>query len=80
MSIWHLLILAVVVVLIFGTGKLGKIGPDLGAAIRGFKKSLNGDDAESARADAALLRADPQRAASRGADQREPETVDVKSC
>lgn len=79
MSIWHLLILAVVVVLIFGTGKLGKIGPDLGAAIRGFKKSLNGDDAESTRADAALLRAAPQRADSRGADQREPETVDVKS-
>lgn len=44
MSIWHLLILAVVVLLVFGTGKLSSIGPDLGAAIRGFKKNLNGED------------------------------------
>lgn len=44
MSIWHLLILAVVVLLVFGTGKLSSIGPDLGAAIRGFKKNLNGEE------------------------------------
>lgn len=44
MSIWHLIILVVVVVLVFGTGKLSSIGPDLGAAIRGFKKNLNGED------------------------------------
>ena len=44
MNIWHLVILAVVVVLIFGTGKLSSIGPDLGAAIRGFKKNLNGEE------------------------------------
>ncbi|MGY3039432.1 sec-independent protein translocase protein TatA [Rhodanobacter sp. TND4EL1] len=77
MSIWHLLILAVVAVLIFGTGKLSKIGPDLGSAIRGFKKSLNGDD-DATPDDAALLRADPQSADSRPT-QRTPETVDVKS-
>jgi len=49
MSIWHLLILAVVVVLVFGTGKLSTIGPDLGSAIRGFKKSMNGEDDPLAR-------------------------------
>ncbi|EIL86871.1 twin-arginine translocase TatA/TatE family subunit [Rhodanobacter sp. 115] len=77
MSIWHLLILAVVVLLIFGTGKLSKIGPDLGSAIRGFKKSLDGDDAESKRDDAALLRAEAQPADNSRSGQREP--VDVKS-
>ena len=49
MSIWHLIILLVVVVLLFGTGKLSKIGPDLGAAIRGFKKSMNGEDEPAAK-------------------------------
>jgi len=44
MSIWHLVILVVVVVLVFGTGKLSTIGPDLGAAIRGFKKNMNGGE------------------------------------
>ena len=43
MSILHLIILLVVVALVFGTGKLSSIGPDLGAAIRGFKKNLKGE-------------------------------------
>ncbi len=60
MSIWHLVILAVVVLLIFGTGKLSKLGPDLGAAIRDFKKNLNGDDEEAKRQEAASLRAEAQ--------------------
>jgi sec-independent protein translocase protein TatA len=61
MSIWHLIILLVVVVLLFGTGKLSKIGPDLGAAIRGFKKSMNGDDEPAAQpAQPESLGADPQ--------------------
>ena len=37
-SIWQLLIIAVIVVLLFGTKKLGSIGSDLGASIKGFKK------------------------------------------
>jgi sec-independent protein translocase protein TatA len=62
MSIWHLIILLVVVVLLFGTGKLSKIGPDLGAAIRGFKKSMNGEDEPAAKpAQPESLRADPPR-------------------
>ncbi|MCP1373111.1 twin-arginine translocase TatA/TatE family subunit [Dyella lutea] len=44
MSIWHLIILLIVVVVIFGTGKLRNVGSDLGGAIRDFKKGLNGDD------------------------------------
>jgi sec-independent protein translocase protein TatA len=65
MSIWHLIILLVVVVVVFGTGKLTKIGPDLGAAIRGFKKSMDGeDDAAVKPAAPESLRADPPPAAS----------------
>jgi len=43
-SIWHWLLLLVIVLVIFGTGKLTKIGPDLGNAVRGFKKALQGDE------------------------------------
>ena len=64
-SIWHWLILLVVVLLIFGTKKIRNLGPDLGAAIRDFKKGLNGDDEakqkdeEAKRKAAETLRADP---------------------
>lgn len=43
LSIWHWLILLVVVVLIFGTRKLRNVGSDLGSAVRGFKEGLHGD-------------------------------------
>ena len=63
MSIWHLIILLVVVVVVFGTGKLTKIGPDLGAAIRGFKKSMDGEEDPAVKpVPPETLRADPPRA------------------
>ncbi len=40
-SIWQLLIVAVIVVLLFGTKKLRNIGGDLGSAVKGFKKAMN---------------------------------------
>jgi sec-independent protein translocase protein TatA len=43
-SIWHWLIVLVVVVLIFGTKKLGNIGADLGKAVRGFKDGLKSEE------------------------------------
>lgn len=43
-SIWQLAIIAVIVVLLFGTKKLRGIGGDLGGAIKGFKKALKEDD------------------------------------
>ena len=59
-SFWHWIILLVVVLVIFGTGKLSKIGPDLGNAVRGFKKAMQGDDEEEAkRKETEQLRADP---------------------
>lgn len=43
-SIWHWLIVLIVVVLIFGTKKLGNIGKDLGSAVKGFKEGMKNDD------------------------------------
>ena len=47
LSIWHWLIVLVVVVLIFGTKKLRNIGQDLGGAVKGFKEGMK--SAESGR-------------------------------
>ena len=40
LSIWHWLIVLLVVVLIFGTKKLRNIGQDLGGAVKGFKEGM----------------------------------------
>ncbi len=39
-SIWHWLIVLLVVVLVFGTKKLRNIGSDLGGAVKGFKEGM----------------------------------------
>ena len=46
-SIWQLLIIAVIVVLLFGTKKLRNLGGDLGSAVKGFKSAI-GDEKEAA--------------------------------
>ncbi|MDR0218876.1 MAG: Sec-independent protein translocase subunit TatA [Enterobacteriaceae bacterium] len=43
-SIWQLLIIAVIVVLVFGTNKLRTLGSDLGESIKGFKKAMNDEE------------------------------------
>ncbi|MBY6199182.1 Sec-independent protein translocase subunit TatA [Vibrio hangzhouensis] len=43
-SIWQLLIIAVIVILLFGTKKLRGIGGDLGGAVKGFKKAMSEDE------------------------------------
>jgi sec-independent protein translocase protein TatA len=58
LSIWHWLIVLVVVVLIFGTKKLRNIGQDLGGAVKGFKEGMKTpEDAAAAAA------SDPQQPA-----------------
>ncbi len=49
-SIWHWLIVLLVVVLIFGTKKLKNMGSDLGAAVKGFKDGVKsgGETADAA--------------------------------
>ncbi len=45
-SIWHWLIVLVVVVLVFGTKKLSNLGSDLGKAVKGFKEGVQTEDDE----------------------------------
>ncbi|SUA35921.1 twin arginine translocase A [Neisseria zoodegmatis] len=40
-SIWHWVVVLVIVVLIFGTKKLRNVGKDLGGAVHDFKQGLN---------------------------------------
>ena len=40
-SIWHWVIVLVIVVLVFGTKKLRNVGKDLGGAVHDFKQGLN---------------------------------------
>ena len=51
-SIWQLLIVAVIVVLLFGTKKLRNIGGDLGSAIKGFKKAMGDEESQQDKKDA----------------------------
>lgn len=45
-SIWHWLIVLVIVLLVFGTKKLRNIGGDLGGAVKGFKDGVKGGEEE----------------------------------
>ena len=46
-SVWHWLIVLVIVLLIFGTKKLRNVGEDLGGAVRGFREGMKGAAAEN---------------------------------
>ena len=73
-SIWHWLIVLVIVALVFGTKKIRNIGADLGGAVKGFKEGMkdpNAKDADTA-ATAAAEAAPTQRVAS-------GETIDVQA-
>jgi sec-independent protein translocase protein TatA len=50
-SIWHWLIVLLVVILIFGTKKLKNMGSDLGAAVKGFKDGVKDGTGSGAAAD-----------------------------
>ena len=74
-SIWHWLIVLLVVVLIFGTKKLKNIGADLGGAVKGFKDGVkSGGDAA---ADAAPVV--PPQQVSTQARAQDGNTVDVEA-
>lgn len=44
LSIWHLLMVLLIVALLFGTKKLRNIGGDLGSAIKSFKSALGSEE------------------------------------
>lgn len=54
-SIWHWLVVLVIVLLVFGTKKLRNIGTDLGGAVKGFKDGMKDGTADRPEADAAQV-------------------------
>jgi sec-independent protein translocase protein TatA len=70
MSIWHWLVVLVIVMLVFGTKKLGNMGSDLGKAVKGFKDGVRGEE-EKAEAPA-----QPPQAPQQVADKT---TIDVEA-
>ena len=73
-SVWHWLIVLLIVVLVFGTKKLKNIGSDLGGAVKGFKDGVKDG---STSADPAGTSAAQQVASQKTA--READTVDVEA-
>ena len=73
-SIWHWLIVLLIVVLVFGTKKLKNIGSDLGGAVKGFKDGMR-DGSTSAAADGTTP--PPQVGTTKSA--ADPNTVDVET-
>lgn len=70
-SIWQLLIVAAIVIMLFGTKKLRGLGGDLGGAIKGFKQAMAEEENQPA---------DPYRIARKTADTVETrESADHKS-
>ena len=73
-SIWHWLIVLLIVVMVFGTKKLKNIGSDLGGAVKGFKDGIKDGEqgtAESSSAPAAKVTQDNARASK--------DTIDVEA-
>ena len=73
MSIWHWLIVLAIVVVVFGTKKLGNIGKDVGSAVKGFKDGMRDGQADDAAATAAAPAQISEQAA------KAANTVDVAS-
>jgi len=48
LSIWHWLIVLLIVVMVFGTKKLKNIGSDLGGAVKGFKDGMKDGSSDAA--------------------------------
>ena len=74
-SIWHWLIVLLVVVLIFGTKKLKNIGSDLGGAVKGFKDGIKSGGEAPAEADPAA----PAQQVTANKKAADPNTVDVEA-
>ncbi|MBY4898306.1 Sec-independent protein translocase subunit TatA [Cupriavidus sp. AU9028] len=67
-SIWHWLIVLVIIMLVFGTKKLRNIGQDLGGAVKGFKDGMK--DANGNPVDDTAAAAQPK-------ELRDTTTIDV---
>jgi sec-independent protein translocase protein TatA len=70
-SIWHWLIVLLIVVMVFGTKKLKNIGSDLGGAVKGFKDGIK--DGEQGAA------AEPSAKVTQDSAKATKETIDVEA-
>jgi len=76
-SIWQLLIIAVIVVLLFGTKKLRNLGGDLGSAIKGFKSAI-GDEKDSAKSTDNISEQSAEKSSENLADNSTTSANDIK--
>jgi len=70
-SIWHWVIVLVIVIVVFGTKKLKNVGSDLGSAVKGFKDGMK----DGASSDATT----PAQQVSNSAKAQDANTVDVEA-
>ena len=70
-SVWHWLIVLLIVVMVFGTKKLKNLGSDLGGAVKGFKDGMK--DGTASADDAAAAQVTQQTAAA------ENQTIDIEA-
>lgn len=76
LSIWHWLIVLLVVVMVFGTKKLKNIGADLGGAVKGFKDGMKDGTTPPDDTTATTTPSTVQVARSAASD---PSTIDVQA-
>ena len=68
-SIWHWLIVLLIVVMVFGTKKLKNLGSDLGGAVKGFKDGMKQGESDET----------PEQVAQATAAEKTAETIDVEA-
>ncbi|MCP5280531.1 MAG: Sec-independent protein translocase subunit TatA [Rhodoferax sp.] len=73
-SIWHWLIVLLIVVMVFGTKKLKNMGSDLGSAVKGFKDGMK--DGSSSDED---VKSGPAAQVSNSAKSADKSTIDVEA-
>jgi len=80
-SIWHWLIVLVIILLVFGTKKLRNLGSDLGGAVKGFKDGIkdgaHGAGPEASASATAPAAGQPTIQAAPAAQQSNSKTIDV---
>ncbi|HHR6224369.1 twin-arginine translocase TatA/TatE family subunit [Providencia alcalifaciens] len=75
-SPWQLIIIALLIILIFGTKKLRSLGSDLGESLKGFKKAMSDDEAAKAKAKAEQEKQDADFATKNITEQQAAEKKD----
>lgn len=82
-SVWHWLIVLLIVVLVFGTKKLKNLGGDLGGAVKGFKDGMKdgaaGPDANAAAGPDANAAAPAQQVAGSAPTHADKAPIDVEA-